>query len=79
MERHFGDRVIETRDDAGLSNGAAPTRSAIEPVESQANSARIDVLRNLAGAWEHDDPKGLDEYLDWCRHQRRAMIREQDE
>jgi hypothetical protein len=34
--------------------------------------AALDALKRAAGAWEHDDPEGLEQYLEQTRQQRKV-------
>ena len=64
-------RTIELESELGLPEGQ-PVSVIVEPVEPKNSQAAFEALKRAAGAWETDDPDGLEQYLEWTRQQRKA-------
>lgn len=64
--------TIVLDENAGLPDGQR-VEVSVQPVESKSPSdeQRLEELKAAAGTWA-DDPKGLAEFLDWNRQQRKA-------
>jgi hypothetical protein len=63
-------KVIELEAEPGLPDGQ-PVNVTLEPVASVGKKLPPgEGLRRSAGAWV-DDPKGMEEYLEWNRLQRK--------
>lgn len=61
-------KTIQLEDESGLPDGQE-VRVIVLPTESEPPTSRIEYLRRSAGAWA-DDPKWVDEFLEWNRNQR---------
>jgi hypothetical protein len=67
-------KVIELDQEPGLPDGQAVIVT-VEPIPtSEQTLPPGEGLRRSAGAWA-DDPRGLEEYLDWNRQQRKILRR----
>jgi hypothetical protein len=68
-------RTIELEAEPGLPDGQAVS-VVVEPVMPKNSQAALEALKRAAGAWENDDPEGLEQYLEWNRQQRKVNRRE---
>ena len=68
-------RTIELESDTGLPEGQRVS-VVVEPVTTKNSQAALEALKRAAGAWEHDDPEGLEQYLEQTRRQRKVRRRE---
>lgn len=64
-------RTIELDTEPGLPEGQAVS-VILEPVAPKNSQAALEALKRAAGAWENDDPEGLEQYLEWNRQQRKV-------
>jgi len=69
-------KMIELEREPGLPDGQKVTVS-IQPSPLDRSLAPGEGIRRSAGAWT-DDPKGLEEYLDWNRRQRTTKTIQKD-
>jgi hypothetical protein len=68
-------RTIELETKPDLPDGQEVS-VIVEPVVSKKSEAALEALKRAAGAWENDDPEGLQEYLEQTRKQRKVRRRE---
>jgi len=64
-------RTIELESEPGLPEGQAVT-VFVQPVAAKNSQAALEALKRAAGAWENDDPEGLEQYLEQTRKQRKV-------
>ena len=64
-------RRIELETEPGLPDGQAVS-VIVEPVVPKDSQAAYEALKRAAGAWENDDPEGLEQYLEQTRRQRKV-------
>jgi hypothetical protein len=62
-------KTIELDQEPGLPDGQHVT-VRVKPVASNEQYTPGDGIRRSAGSWA-DDPKGVDEFLEWNRQQRK--------
>ena len=71
-------RTIELEEDAGFPEGAKVTVRLKDRKQELTDEQRLELLKQAAGGWAGDDEEGLDEYLRYCREDRRASRPEID-
>ena len=66
-------KSIQLNEEPGLPDGqfVVVTLDPARSGESPRTPAALESLRRAAGSWS-DDVEGLDRYLEWNRHQRKA-------
>lgn len=62
-------RIIELESEPGLPEGQAIT-VLVQPVVPKNSQAALEALKRAAGAWENDDPEGLEQYLEQTRQRK---------
>jgi hypothetical protein len=67
-------KIIELERAPGIPDGQQVTVT-VEPAGESAQAPSGQGIQRSAGTW-FDDPKGLDEYLEWNRQQRKLARRE---
>jgi hypothetical protein len=64
-------RTIELETEPGLPDGLAVSVT-VEVVDEAKSQAMFEAFKRAAGAWENDDPEGLEQYLEQTRKQRKV-------
>ena len=64
-------RTIELETEPGLPEGQTVSVT-VEPVAPKNSQTAFEALKRAAGAWENDDPEGLEQYLEQTRKQRKV-------
>ena len=64
-------KTIELESDLGLPEGQEVS-VVVQPMMAKNSPEALEALKRAAGAWEHDDPEGLEKYLEQTRRQRKV-------
>jgi hypothetical protein len=64
-------RTIELDTEPGLPDGQSVSVT-VQPLKDTKSQEAFEALKRAAGAWENDDPEGLERYLEWNRQQRKV-------